>query len=595
MSSTATLAATATAGAAKQLDVRRLQSFEVQQRQLRWPILVAVALVALVVSRQAPWPLVAAWAAVAVLVREWRSSWLGRLSANTDVPIRSRLNRLVLSNVVLGFSHGLAAVFLFWLDTTHAALLTAIFLGWTAGAAATSAPLRRAYVGYALSILGPLAMAWVTLVQAPLGLLVALLIALTTGAQLRFLRLNAELFEESFRMRLENEDLVRQLAAARDVAVAGNHAKSRFLAAASHDLRQPLHALILQIGLLEADPRAPEAPDIVREIGELTHSLAQLLDSLLDISKLDAGVVAAETRPLHLHRLLSQLARGHEPQAAARGLKLRLECPPDTNVVSDPLLLERVLRNLLDNALKYTQHGEIVIVAQEAVDGVTITVSDTGRGIPAEAQHRVFDEFYRVDVGSPQREHGLGLGLSIVRRLAQLLDTTVELRSEPGRGTSVTLRLPAAAVQEEGAAVREVAGGRLPATKVLVVDDQVAVRRAMRHALERFGCLVAEAESSNEAVVRSKQFEPDLVLADCRLSEHDSGFDAIRRLREWRPGLPAVLISGDTDTALRRRAAAAGLPLLHKPVTLERLAEAVRMALDWEPAGDGGVDPVGRP
>ena len=596
MSAATASAAIETIGAAQQLDVRRLQSFEVQQRQLRWPILVAVALVALVVSRQAPWPLVAAWAAAAVLVREWRSSWLGRLSAETGAPIRWRLDRLVFSNVVLGCSHGLAAGFLFWLDTTHAALLTAIFLGWTAGASATSAPLPRAYVGYALSILGPLALAWVALMQAPLGLVVALLIALTTGAQLRFLRLNAELFEESFRMRLENEDLVRQLAAARDVAVAGNHAKSRFLAAASHDLRQPLHALVLQIGLLEADPHAPEAPDIVREIGELTRSLAQLLDSLLDISKLDAGVVAAELRPLRLHRLLSQLARGHEPQAAARGLKLRLECPLDTNVVSDPLLLERVLRNLLDNALKYTQRGEVAITAQGAGDGaVSVTVSDTGRGIPAEARHRVFDEFFRVDTGSPQREQGLGLGLSIVQRLAKLLDMPLELHSEPGRGTRVTLHLPSAAAPGDGAAARATAGGSLPATKVLVVDDQPAVRRAMRHALERFGCSVAEAASSDEAVARFREFEPDLVLADCRLGEGDSGFEAIARLREMQPGLPAVLISGDTDTALRRNATAAGLPLLHKPVTLERLAEAVRMALDWEPAAGDGEGLVVRP
>ncbi|MFO1298161.1 MAG: histidine kinase dimerization/phospho-acceptor domain-containing protein [Rubrivivax sp.] len=162
---------------------------------------------------------------------------------------------------------------------------------------------------------------------SPFGLGVALLIGLTTGAQWRFLRLNAHLFEESFRMRVENEDLVRQLAAARDVAEAGNHAKSRFLAAASHDLRQPLHALVLQVGLLEAELHAADVPDTVREIGALTRSLARLLDSLLDISKLDAGVVVVDKRALRLHRLLGQLVRNHQPQALAKGLRLRLECP----------------------------------------------------------------------------------------------------------------------------------------------------------------------------------------------------------------------------------------------------------------------------
>ncbi len=432
-----------------ELDSRRLQALAVQQLQLRWPILVAVALVALVVARQVPWPLLVVWALVAVGVREWRSLYLVRLVAATSRPIRQRLDRLVLSNVALGCSHGLVVLFMFWLDTTYAALLTAIVLGWTAGSVATSAPLPRAYVGYAGCILGPLAVAWLAHERGLLGVGVALLVVLTAGAQFRFLRLNASLFEESFRIRLENEDLVRRLAAARDTAEAGSQAKSRFLAAASHDLRQPLHALMLQIGLLEADPRAPEAPEIVHETGVLTRSLAKLLDSLLDISKLDAGVVTVDLRPIHLHRLLGGLVRAHEPQAAARGLRLRLECPVEAAVRSDPLLLERVLRNLLDNALKYTECGEIAIVATPEGDEVTLAVRDTGHGIPAAAQPRVFEEFFQADVGVAQREQGLGLGLSIVQRLAVLLGMPLDLQSEEGRGTTVTLRLPRAGAHDE--------------------------------------------------------------------------------------------------------------------------------------------------
>jgi signal transduction histidine kinase/ActR/RegA family two-component response regulator len=577
----------------RELDQRRLQFFEIQQRQLRWPILAAVALVALVVARQVPWPLLVGWALVAVGVREWRSLYLARLVAETGRPIRQRLDRLVLSNVALGCSHGLAVLFMAWLDTTYAALLTAIVLGWTAGAVATSAPLPRAYVGYAACILGPLAAAWLVHESGLLGVGVALLVVLTAGAQFRFLRLNASLFEESFRIRLANEDLVRQLAGARDAAEAGSHAKSRFLAAASHDLRQPLHALMLQIGLLEADPHAPEAPEIVHEIAVLTRSLAKLLDSLLDISKLDAGVVTVDLRPIRLHRLLGGLVRAHEPQAAAKGLMLRLECPLEITVESDPLLLERVLRNLLDNALKYTERGEVAVVATAGSDGVTLAVRDTGRGIPVAAQPRVFEEFFQADAGGGRAGQGLGLGLSIVQRLATLLQMPLELQSEPGQGTTVTLRLPGATQRDDALGTFRSTAGGLRGTRVLVVDDEPAVRRAMRNVLERFGCETADVAGSDEALARLAGFEPDLVLADCRLRDGDSGLEAIRRLRERRPGLPAVLISGDTDVGLRRDAAVAGIELLHKPLTVERLGEAVAAALAGPEAADP-VEPAGR-
>ncbi|MFO1287968.1 MAG: hybrid sensor histidine kinase/response regulator [Rubrivivax sp.] len=444
---------------------------------------------------------------------------------------------------------------------------------------------------------------------SPFGLGVALLISLTTGAQWRFLRLNAHLFEESFRMRVENEDLVRQLAAARDVAEAGNHAKSRFLAAASHDLRQPLHALVLQVGLLEAELHAADMPDTVREIGALTRSLARLLDSLLDISKLDAGVVVVDKRALRLHRLLGQLVRNHQPQALAKGLRLRLECPLETSVVSDPLLLERLLRNLVDNALKYTDRGEVAIVATTDDDGrvATVAVRDSGSGIPPAARERVFEEFFRVEAfGNAPREHGLGLGLAIVRRLAALLQMPLELQSEPGRGTTVTLRLPlvparqdavrafdARAPGDSGAAgpadagagttagdAAVAPGGALRGQRVLLLDDEPAVRRAMRNALAHFGCRVAEAGSSEEALAQLASFKPGLVLADWQLRDGDTGLLAVQRLRERLSGLPAILISGDTDATLRRDAAAAGLALLSKPVTLAALAEAMTAALE---------------
>lgn len=557
----------------EELDRRRLAVVSSQASSLRWQIVATTLVVTVLV-----WPFVPAAAALAWLVttnavREWRAWRLRRMVDDETEPMAERLERVVALNLLIGSVNGAAAFFMFWLDDSFDALLTMVLVSWAAGAVSTSAPLLRAYLAYASCLFVPTAAMWLAAGPTPTNLGVAALILMFAGVQHRFAKQNAAVFEESYRIRMEKEDLLRQLAQARDAAESANQAKSRFLAVASHDLRQPLHALTLHSGLLAQDPYTADAPRIAGEISASIDSLARLLDSLLDISKLDAGVVTVSRRPIRLPRLLAQLVRHHRPRAAEKEIGLHLDCPPQAVVESDPLLLERLLGNLVDNAVKYTDRGEVRVTARADGGDWRVVVGDTGRGIPDAARARVFDEFYRVDPDA--REHGLGLGLAIVRRLALLLEMPITMDSVHGRGTSFELRLPRAASPAGEEHPVAPAGSGLRRLKVLFIDDEESVRRAMANVLGHFGCEAVGAAGIDEALARAAEVPPDLVLADWRLRDGDTGLAAIRRLRERQPGLPALLISGDTDTQLLREAERHGLRVLAKPVTLSRLREAI--------------------
>lgn len=567
------------------LDQRRLAVVLDFASSLRWPVAAVSLVIGLVIwkgSNVPPW-LTVAWVVLSIGIRELRADRLRVLAADPSLPVQTKLHRVVLWDIPIGLSHGSAALFMLALEPDFVALLTMILVSLAAGAVATSAVVLRVYLVYATCVFVPTAAMWL-LQGTALGVSVAALIAMFASVQFRFARENAEVFEQSYRMRLQNEKLLRELAAARDLAEGANRAKSRFLAAASHDLRQPLHALTLHSGLLAQDPYSPDAQTIASEISASLESLGQLLDSLLDISKLDAGVVVAERRPIQLARLFANLVRTHRPQAAEKGVALRWQCPPDAVVNTDPLLIERLLRNLIDNAIKYTDAGEVVVLAQARGQDFDVSVRDSGRGIAPAEQSKVFEEFYQVDNAGRDRNRGLGLGLAIVARLAVLLELPLTLQSEPGRGTTVAFRIASAGAVVDEAPVQVPSDTTLRGVKVLFIDDEEPVRRAMRSALRRFGCDAIDADSSEQALERATSFAPQLVVADCRLGNGDNGIVAIARLRELLPGLPALLISGDTDADRLLEAERSGVPLLHKPVSLDKLREAMAAALAPAPA-----------
>jgi signal transduction histidine kinase len=348
-----------------------------------------------------------------------------------------------------------------------------------------------------------------------------------------------------------------------DLAVA-NEAKTRFLAAASHDLRQPLHALALFVGQLRAIELPGDAIALAQRIEQSTESLADLLDALLDLSKLDVSAVKSQPQALPLQDFLTRLVSQLVPNAEEKGLALTL-ARTSLWVRSDPLLLERILLNLLSNAVRYTERGRILIGCRPRGDHVELLVADTGVGIDPIHLPNVFQEFYRA---APKRAigPGLGLGLAIVKRLALLLDHRIEIESVVGKGTVVRMFLPRVRPQPLPVAPPATIPDSLPGIRVLLVDDEAPVREAMQGLLARWGCEVSTAECGDEALIRARARRPDIVLCDLNLAHGESGVDVVQRIQdELGSGMPCAFVTGESSPDMIAKARATGHPIVFKP------------------------------
>ncbi|HEY7638168.1 MAG TPA: hybrid sensor histidine kinase/response regulator [Steroidobacteraceae bacterium] len=404
-------------------------------------------------------------------------------------------------------------------------------------------------------------------------------------------RRTAAAFTESVMLRFENLDLVEKLQREKLAAELANAAKSRFLAAASHDLRQPVHALSLFVAAMRPHSMDAEARSILDHVDESVRSMGSLFGGLLDISRLDAGVVEVSKMPVAVQPLLERACHDYAVQAQAKGLQLVLhQC--SLSVMSDALLLERVLRNIIANAVAYTDRGRIVIGCRRGREQLSIQVWDTGRGIPASEQEHVFQEFYQL--GNPERDRtkGVGLGLAIVRRLTQLLQHRLIVRSEPGHGSMFAVSAPYAA--SSAAPSLNTGEFALPLLArgvglILVIDDEVSIQIAMKSLLESWGYEAITAGSCDEMLERiaTHHTAPRLIISDYRLRDNASGIDAIERLRtEYNDEIPGMLITGDTAADRLREAQESGFLLLHKPVPNHRLRASIAHLIE---SGDKAV------
>jgi len=374
----------------------------------------------------------------------------------------------------------------------------------------------------------------------------------------------------SLRLGFQNLDLVQALSEQRDIAERASVAKSKFLAAASHDLRQPLHALGLFTSVLDAQVKGRKARQVVDHIGESVRALQKMFDVLLDVSRLDAGVLPPQPRHFRLHDLFRALGNDYGPEAAAKGLTL--ECDgADVVVHSDPALLERILRNYVANAVRYTDVGGVRVECTAVDEAVRIDVTDTGIGIAPENLSEIFDEFHQLNNPERDRRKGLGLGLAIVERAARLLDHPIQVESVPGRGSRFSVTVPRGDVAHiyDGADPATAAiPGDLSGLGVVIVEDDATVRTGMRALLEQWRCRVIAVASEDEAVAAIRTgFAPDAIVADYRLRKERTGVQAIHRLRqELQRDLPALVVTGDTGAERLREAKASGHQVVHKPV-----------------------------
>lgn len=370
------------------------------------------------------------------------------------------------------------------------------------------------------------------------------------------------------------EEATSEMRARKDEAERANLAKSRFLAAASHDLRQPMHALGLFVSELAQHTHAPESRRLVQRIAASAEAMDNLLDSLLDISKLDAGVLQPNPRPFALQPVIERIAAEQRPAAEERELRLKAR-PTSYWTYTDPVLFERIITNLVSNAIRYTASGSILIACRKRGDKVRVEVRDSGVGIPKESQDIIFQEFIQLDNAERARVKGLGLGLAIVRRLAALLGHALKLNSAPGRGSVFAIEMQSAAPEHEPElSAHARAPGDLKGLHVALVDDDPLARAGMESLLRSWGCRMMSAESPDVLLkMMTLSTSPlDLMISDFRLHGEHHGIDVIHAARgKLGPGLPAILISGDTGTETLRLAQQAGIPLLHKPVRPARL------------------------
>jgi PAS domain S-box-containing protein len=380
----------------------------------------------------------------------------------------------------------------------------------------------------------------------------------------------------------ERRRIEESLRSAKEEAERANTAKSRFLAAASHDLRQPLHAMELLASVLSGKALDVESQAIVFDMQESLALMGRLLNALLDISELEAGMVVPKVQAVEVNLLLRRIKQQYDVIARQKGVELRVR-ESDAVVRSDPGLLERILANLVANAVNYTDSGRVLLGCRRRGGArQVIEIWDTGPGIPTDRLSAVFEDFCQLDHTARDRGAGLGLGLGIVRRLGSLLDHGVEVRSQPGRGSVFRVDIEAAPVRAHRAAdhhPHEPPGMGVGVGTLVVIDDDNLVLSAMQQALESWGYDVVAAGSTAEAVAALSKDDvvPDLIIADYRLSGEETGVWAVETLREkLGQGLPAVIVTGDIAPETLRHLADSGLRVLQKPVRPAKLRALVR-------------------
>ena len=395
----------------------------------------------------------------------------------------------------------------------------------------------------------------------------------------------SHLFTEAQHLRFQNEFLAKELSRQRDLLERTNKSKSRFLAAASHDLRQPVAALMIFLEQLEFEQHlSVKGKGVLEHAQQATSSMCSLLDSLLDISRLDGQAIRKSIRPFSIRKLFDEMEDEFRQLAEQKGLRLKFSVCSAV-IESDRVLMGQILRNLVSNAIRYTPAGRILVGCRHRQGMLSIEVHDTGIGIAEDQLPKIFDEFYQVENSERDRQQGLGLGLSIVDRAARLLGHSLTLTSRLGIGSSFALTVPLAKTGDAKeqpvplqAATAPVLAGRL----IAVIENEGSIRAGMNNLLQSWGCRVVFADSAANMIEQLDSMGEivEMIISDFGLRGGVNGVEAIARIRQrWGAELPALLFTGDISKETHTLAKNAGLSILYKPVKAEALCEAVANAL----------------
>lgn len=549
-----------------------------------------IAAIGWIVLPDTPWRLFLAWAACAFAVECARAAaawWaLARLGMNTPHPVHGIFLSL---DAIAGLAIGVCgALFLPRIPLLSQMVLEITLFTVAAAGASVVVSSKYMLAAYSSMVLIGAAASWSHLHRHQAPVVIALtvlywlfLIGVSRDGErllLRSITIRRERDEALHALERSNSEV--QAAAMRAEQAA--QSRARVLAAASHDLRQPLHALSVYSAVLLANPGPRTLEETGRNIDKLVRTLGEILGELFDLSRLSTGAYRLQREPFALDETIAGVCAEYAAAAAERGLALIHELAP-VQMLGDAGAVGRIARNLIDNAIKYTDHGEVRVLTTQSGPMALLEVRDTGRGVARVDQERIFEEFYQIDNSGRDRDNGVGLGLSIVKHLCELLRARIDLESTPGQGTCFKISLPGALAETIPASAALAVGLGAPSWRgltVLVVDDDDTVRSSMRTLLTMWGFEVRSTSGAAEAdQLLAHWGRPDLMIADLRLRDAEDGASLAARLSALHGPFPTLIITGESAEHALRAVRDRDYTVLQKPVPVDALYAAVGAAL----------------
>ena len=475
-------------------------------------------------------------------------------------------------------------------DSTEVLILTMVQTSMMVASLASMSAVLASYYSFAIPVGLALMYVFMSAGSSEFFLFGALA-GIFFAIQLSSAKVTNRTLNQTVSLRFQNLDLIEQLEEeksssikAQKKAETANAAKTKFLAAASHDLRQPLHAQSLFLGLLEPQIKDPNQKNIIQKIQKSNDALGDLLEGLLDISKLDANIIEPQPDKFALQQLFTSLHNDFEAVADEKNLLLHF-VKTQHWINTDKHILDRILRNIIGNAIRYTNEGGVVIGVRKRGKKIAICVYDSGIGIPEDKQEDVFLEFQQLNNHERDRTKGFGLGLAIVRRLAQLLNAKLEIRSREDKGSCFSIEFQPVSKQyvscrhtDEKDLAKQTAN-----KTIVIIDDEIDILTSLTALLESWGHHVIPATSGREAIEKLDQVEPppDMILTDYRLRNSETGADVIKAVNSrYKQLIPATIITGDTAPDRIKEAKDSGYSLLHKPVSANKLARIIHPAAE---------------
>ena len=518
------------------------------------------------------------WLAFVTLATGLRLYLLKLVLSKKELNEKQKLSFANLVSLFTGIAHASSLSLFPYFTALEAAIQSAFFFIFTSSWLFYSFGYKPSFLAYSPIMLVSLSMAWFFVPIDGLSPQIQIIISGSSLVALLGFHITAKayykLFKETYLTRHEKEHLNQQLSDALNKAMIAGESKTRFLASASHDLRQPIHTLSLLSAAMSTCTLDEKSSEIASHMNTAIINLASQMDGLLDISKLDAGLVENRPQSIDLKSFIKRIAIEYEPLCDEKKIALCLDITQEKIYTQlDSELFERVIRNLLTNAIKYTEKGSITIGLKNEDKGLRLSISDTGRGIAKEDQNKIFDEFVQIENKNRERNYGLGLGLAIVKRLTFLMNLNMKLDSTLGIGTTVVLTLHASPPHLTQQAVKQTVAFDAKGKRILCIDDEKDVRDALDILLSAMGFKVDLAETTAKAMKLARTNKPDLILCDFTLGAGNNGIAAIKKLQNLYTNTPALLVTGDTHPARLIQAKKAGLEMVHKPVDVNTLIE----------------------